>query len=47
MATHKCEACLKKTIEDAVEVPPGMMVSNTDCTPGRGHVWEEIGKSFY
>ena len=44
-ATHKCEACLKKTIEDAVEVPQRMVVADTECGPGRGHMWKEMGKN--
>ena len=46
MATHKCEACLKKTVEDAVEIDPnvpGMVLPGSDCAPGRGHVWKPIG----
>jgi hypothetical protein len=45
MATHQCGSCLKKTIEGRAEadLPEGMVPAASDCGPGRGHTWKEIG----
>ena len=44
-ATHQCGSCLKKTIQGrAVAVlPEGMVFAGSECGPGRGHSWDEIG----
>ena len=46
LATHECGSCLKETIEDCVEadLPEGMVLAGSDCGPGRGHTWREIGR---
>jgi len=45
MATHRCGSCLKKTIEDCAEADllEGMVLAASECGPGRGHDWKEIG----
>ena len=45
LATHKCSACLRKTIEDADQVDPPLVLAGSTCPnrPGIGHAWVEMG----
>ena len=42
--THQCSACLKKTIEDADEVAPPLVLAHSTCpAPEDGrHAWARI-----
>ena len=42
--THKCSACLRKTIEDAEEVAHPLVLATSACPsrPGIGHAWVEL-----
>ena len=44
MATHQCNRCLKKTIEDAVSVVQPLVLAVSECKAhgGGSHTWQPI-----